>query len=141
MIRRPPRSTLFPYTTLFRSRDARWDSAHGGAVQRRVHDARDDDDLPVRRAGLDRIRELHHSIADRRAGHGLPEAERPVLLAAARRRDHPLRRAARRPALVGPDLVRPALHAAVLAQPRPRPLAAEPHAARPLVHPWRAEHE
>src|SRR3712207_8396923 len=27
MIRRPPRSTLFPYTTLFRSLDAR---AHGG---------------------------------------------------------------------------------------------------------------
>src|SRR2546427_4437509 len=24
MIRRPPRSTLFPYTTLFRSRAARW---------------------------------------------------------------------------------------------------------------------
>src|SRR5258708_22262322 len=24
MIRRPPRSTLFPYTTLFRSRDVRW---------------------------------------------------------------------------------------------------------------------
>src|SRR3712207_9258298 len=28
MIRRPPRSTLFPYTTLFRSRDAR--STEGG---------------------------------------------------------------------------------------------------------------
>src|SRR3712207_8017067 len=27
MIRRPPRSTLFPYTTLFRS----WDEADGGA--------------------------------------------------------------------------------------------------------------
>src|SRR5256885_11191999 len=24
MIRRPPRSTLFPYTTLFRSRNVRW---------------------------------------------------------------------------------------------------------------------
>src|SRR5687768_17700135 len=36
MIRRPPRSTLFPYTTLFRSSqprqrdDARRDQAHGG---------------------------------------------------------------------------------------------------------------
>src|SRR2546430_3651941 len=30
MIRRPPRSTLFPYTTLFRSRD---DSAAADAVQ------------------------------------------------------------------------------------------------------------
>src|SRR5439155_19189546 len=30
MIRRPPRSTLFPYTTLFRSRPA---ATHGGAAQ------------------------------------------------------------------------------------------------------------
>src|SRR5687768_17932150 len=29
MIRRPPRSTLFPYTTLFRSRDVRQDVAEG----------------------------------------------------------------------------------------------------------------
>src|SRR2546430_13358157 len=35
MIRRPPRSTLFPYTTLFRSRI---DSAVGGFVR---HDARE----------------------------------------------------------------------------------------------------
>src|SRR5260370_28480904 len=28
MIRRPPRSTLFPYTTLFRSRKAATDAAH-----------------------------------------------------------------------------------------------------------------
>src|SRR5256885_6933851 len=27
MIRRPPRSTLFPYTTLFRSRDRPWDAS------------------------------------------------------------------------------------------------------------------
>src|SRR2546429_5597811 len=27
MIRRPPRSTLFPYTTLFRSREKRWTPA------------------------------------------------------------------------------------------------------------------
>src|SRR5258708_26159375 len=35
MIRRPPRSTLFPYTTLFRSRND--DVRHG---RRRVHDDR-----------------------------------------------------------------------------------------------------
>src|SRR3989442_5447355 len=29
MIRRPPRSTLFPYTTLFRSPDGRWLAAGG----------------------------------------------------------------------------------------------------------------
>src|SRR5437588_4725305 len=43
MIRRPPRSTLFPYTTLFRSRnvDPRWWGAklvlHRLVVQRRAH--------------------------------------------------------------------------------------------------------
>src|SRR2546430_17108452 len=32
MIRRPPRSTLFPYTTLFRSRIAPW-RGHCGAIR------------------------------------------------------------------------------------------------------------
>src|SRR2546430_13549008 len=41
MIRRPPRSTLFPYTTLFRSRDAPqvptvWPQAQQIAVRREV---------------------------------------------------------------------------------------------------------
>src|SRR2546427_8296840 len=37
MIRRPPRSTLFPYTTLFRSqRDRFGRTAKNGAVQRRA---------------------------------------------------------------------------------------------------------
>src|SRR2546425_8400450 len=35
MIRRPPRSTLFPYTTLFRSAPARRDSVKGKAPSRR----------------------------------------------------------------------------------------------------------
>src|SRR2546427_13242630 len=43
MIRRPPRSTLFPYTTLFRSRDVTTDRADGhverpGAPGQRVAD-------------------------------------------------------------------------------------------------------
>src|SRR2546430_13186334 len=42
MIRRPPRSTLFPYTTLFRSRHGK----DGGAVDR---------DGPLRRAHADTI--------------------------------------------------------------------------------------
>src|SRR5256885_7815416 len=33
MIRRPPRSTLFPYTTLFRSREAAQRNAHGGGCR------------------------------------------------------------------------------------------------------------
>src|SRR5437763_7256554 len=40
MIRRPPRSTLFPYTTLFRSRGARFydgpDEVHRASVARQV---------------------------------------------------------------------------------------------------------
>src|SRR2546425_9674492 len=34
MIRRPPRSTLFPYTTLFRSRRLCREAAHGESVNR-----------------------------------------------------------------------------------------------------------
>src|SRR2546426_7166598 len=34
MIRRPPRSTLFPYTTLFRSQPAGVPAGHGGAGTR-----------------------------------------------------------------------------------------------------------
>src|SRR3712207_8641525 len=34
MIRRPPRSTLFPYTTLFRSREV---VPHGGIAEERRH--------------------------------------------------------------------------------------------------------
>src|SRR3712207_8878366 len=39
MIRRPPRSTLFPYTTLFRSREGALRRAHGAAAARggRLH--------------------------------------------------------------------------------------------------------
>src|SRR3712207_7634973 len=37
MIRRPPRSTLFPYTTLFRSRPARPRPATGAAAHRHHH--------------------------------------------------------------------------------------------------------
>src|SRR3712207_8002973 len=36
MIRRPPRSTLFPYTTLFRSRMDAISPADGGAAGRRI---------------------------------------------------------------------------------------------------------
>src|SRR5689334_24198420 len=34
MIRRPPRSTLFPYTTLFRSRGAAYAHRHGRLLRR-----------------------------------------------------------------------------------------------------------
>src|SRR2546422_4469710 len=50
MIRRPPRSTLFPYTTLFRSRAFRRELPAGGAGQDR-RAARARIDLALRRAG------------------------------------------------------------------------------------------
>src|SRR5256886_10071260 len=40
MIRRPPRSTLFPYTTLFRSRERRLDSGIAPFALDRVHERR-----------------------------------------------------------------------------------------------------
>src|SRR2546430_5383011 len=35
MIRRPPRSTLFPYTTLFRSHSGRFDFLHSGSLAKK----------------------------------------------------------------------------------------------------------
>src|SRR3712207_7298972 len=58
MIRRPPRSTLFPYTTLFRSP----------------------------RTVRVRPRQLLRPAAHRRAGHVVPTVERAVVLAVPRRR-------------------------------------------------------
>src|SRR2546425_7137643 len=53
MIRRPPRSTLFPYTTLFRSKI---DECHDGAEQ--VRGSRAPHDRPAaRREGI------HHALA------------------------------------------------------------------------------
>src|SRR6266480_7740769 len=61
MIRRPPRSTLFPYTTLFRSAAARGPAPPAGAGRRGYGDR-------------DRKRLLP---ADRRAVEGVPPARRP----------------------------------------------------------------
>src|SRR3989442_7908517 len=41
MIRRPPRSTLFPYTTLFRSRGPPIPPALAGAYREAIHRARE----------------------------------------------------------------------------------------------------
>src|SRR3712207_8854632 len=54
MIRRPPRSTLFPYTTLFRSCPA-FASDPGRIVGRVV--VHDDDFIDIRRHGLDHVLE------------------------------------------------------------------------------------
>ena len=66
-------------------------------VQRAVHDARDDDGLPVRRARLGRVRQLPRAAHDRGARHGVPEAQRPVVLVLPRGRHRLLRVAVLRP--------------------------------------------
>src|SRR5262245_35245861 len=69
MIRRPPRSTLFPYTTLFRSRDR--DARLVLLVAARVTVIRDHGgDAVSRRApeGVDHDQQLHQVRVYRRAG-------------------------------------------------------------------------
>src|SRR3989442_3253712 len=94
MIRRPPRSTLFPYTTLFRSRRP-W-SVHDGAARRAPRLGRAGDLLsarPQRRGGPVVWRPAPRAI-DRRAGGargscpGKPHVLAPAAgpLAGARRR-------------------------------------------------------
>src|SRR2546425_3271134 len=63
MIRRPPRSTLFPYTTLFRSRAARWPrrAAHVQVVAARL--GLDAHGAQVRRDQLEPVALLHPQLA------------------------------------------------------------------------------
>src|SRR5258708_18578635 len=58
MIRRPPRSTLFPYTTLFRSRKAGWWTGRGWGsstshIWRHVGDGKRGGDVWNRRLDVD----------------------------------------------------------------------------------------
>src|SRR5437660_9813652 len=58
MIRRPPRSTLFPYTTLFRSRsESLW---HGGSAQSPAPSA---DASPIRDRKSTRLNSSHVAIS------------------------------------------------------------------------------
>src|SRR3712207_8182072 len=73
MIRRPPRSTLFPYTTLFRSRQrAHWTRGHQGGARTSLQAVREGVRVPVAAVqrldrGL-RVRcRLARRAADRRA--------------------------------------------------------------------------
>src|SRR5215212_12086248 len=98
MIRRPPRSTLFPYTTLFRPRDP-------GRPAVAVHVPRGDrrvvPDPPL-------LRGLHGRRPRLRALLRLPELLRPLDAAAGPRRelrDPHHRLGVRRRGLLPPDLV------------------------------------
>ncbi len=59
-------------------------------LQRALHDPRRHDGLPGRGADPRRLRQLHGAADDRGAGHGLPAAERTVVLALPVRRNRPL---------------------------------------------------
>src|SRR3712207_6859129 len=72
MIRRPPRSTLFPYTTLFRSRvlEQRRLAQRAREVQHDVGVARPGDELRVRRrAPLDQRGAQAEGLDDRSEEH------------------------------------------------------------------------
>ena len=68
------------------ARDAERDLPRPPALQRGGHDPRDDDDLPRHRPDPRRVRELPRAADDRRARHGLPAAERALLLVLPARR-------------------------------------------------------
>src|SRR3712207_8439668 len=70
MIRQPPRSTLFPYTTLFRSLDVRGRGAVGeGALERAARSA------GAVGAGDELAVGLARHVADREAGRGVRSEE------------------------------------------------------------------
>src|SRR3712207_7555062 len=73
MIRRPPRSTLFPYTTLFRSVEQRRDECPADAVAPGVGMDRQLGARPFHRVGDVEVREPHEpaAVADEQVPHGL----------------------------------------------------------------------
>src|SRR5256885_17134321 len=82
MIRRPPRSTLFPYTTLFRSRGAvhrreRREAGSAAAPRRRVPAAHGDERRREAREDGDRAGVSRPARDHRAGGDSHPAAERP----------------------------------------------------------------
>ncbi len=59
-----------------------------GPLQPALHDARVADALPVRHPDAGGLRQLRRAADDRRAGHGVPAHQRPVVLDAAAGRGH-----------------------------------------------------
>ena len=116
---------------------------HPGAVQPAVHHARHDHAAVLCHGRRVRFRQLRAAAADRRAGRGVPEAERFLLLAVLLRRDHLHVR------LLHPERCRglrlDGLHAAVpggeLAGCRWRPVDHGPGGVRPRHHPGRRQHD
>src|SRR3712207_497973 len=83
MIRRPPRSTLFPYTTLFRSDDAPAalrERAHVGGEEHpeRLAAGRVAPDLDEQLVGL-RARQVAEALGDVERGHAAGQLDAPLL--------------------------------------------------------------
>src|SRR5688572_31272786 len=71
MIRRPPRSTLFPYTTLFRSRVQPGDAARESVDERRARDRTQRRHARQTAAAEDRSRPREPRADPHGVGHGL----------------------------------------------------------------------
>src|SRR5256884_4741578 len=91
MIRRPPRSTLFPYTTLFRSegREHAFALAAGEAAREDVENARAWRDCQEQSSGQEKyqaVRVEHAEIVQNLQGRSKPSSVLVVIFAARRRR-------------------------------------------------------
>src|SRR2546422_6828684 len=75
MIRRPPRSTLFPYTTLFRSHIER----KPGKVTVTVHTGRPGVVIGKRGAEVDKLRDELAQLTGKEVGINVEEIKRPEL--------------------------------------------------------------
>ena len=102
-------------------------------LQRPGLDARHHDGLPVRGAGDGGVRQLLGAADDRRPRHGVPAAERAVVLAAGVRRHRVLHEPLLRAAPGGLDLVRAALRRRLHAGRRRRRLDLPDPPDRPVV--------
>src|SRR2546425_8526279 len=83
MIRRPPRSTLFPYTTLFRSREARG-RQEVGAARRAPHSGDDDQRRTQARKGRFAAERLRRTALGRKGAQDLRHTVGIALLDGAR---------------------------------------------------------
>src|SRR2546429_4144395 len=62
MIRRPPRSTLFPYTTLFRSHERRHGGPGAGSFERQLLEDASREERPIDRRSEEHTSELQSRL-------------------------------------------------------------------------------
>src|SRR5687768_18073457 len=83
MIRRPPRSTLFPYTTLFRSKLA---------AERPLKDIRDEYNYPKKKGIKDELAQCYNvlpQLEDRKSGSaGMPRPNSYAVFCLKKKKEH-----------------------------------------------------